>query len=101
MPDHFSGSTSDLSNIFGMSWKKFQNKTKNARTKAVRYRTFEYFVLAHLIISIIAKTKTKQIKPKNGQSPKMTKGITSAMAVKPAMILVRIDVAASLLNSFG
>ena len=79
----------------------FQNKIKNARTNAVTYKTLEYFVLAHLIISIIANTKTMEIKTKNGRSPKITKGKIMAIAVNPAIILVRIEVTAALLNSLG
>ena len=65
------------------------------------YNSLEYLVLAHLMISIMAKTKTIEINTKNGKSPKITKGKTIAIAVKPAMILVRIEVTAALLNSLG
>ena len=72
-----------------------------AKIKPKMYNALEYFLFAHLIISITPIPQAKQITAKIAQSPMMTVGKTIAIAIMAVMILVLIETLVALLNSFG
>ena len=85
----------------GMHLNIGHHKIRMAKIKPKIYKAFEYFVFAHLIISITPIPQAIKTTPKIAQSPTITVGKITAIATKAVMILVRIETLVALLNSLG